>query len=160
MRMEPKKPDSAAELTINASINEVFGVLADPYSYAYWVVGSDEIRAADNNWPAKGSEFKHTVGVWPLKSHDHSYVEEVDEPRLLRLRVKARPFVDGRVWLELSKFGNRTRVAMYEDAANTLSKLVLNPLTQPLVRLRNEAALRRLAELATNKRPSRSNPAD
>lgn len=151
--MPPKRPNSSAEIDIKASIEKVFAVLSDPWSYAYWVVGSDKIREADAEWPEIGAEFKHTVGVWPFKTRDHSYVEEVKQPTTLQLRVKARPFVTARVWMDLTKNGSGTHVAMYESAADPLSKLALNRITQPLVKLRNDQALRRLRDLAEGKKP-------
>src|SRR4029079_10369801 len=82
-RMAPKRPSHSARIEINAEIGRVFAVLADPWAYADWVVGSDRIREADPEWPEVGSEFHHVVGVWPLKSHDYSYVEAVEAPRHL-----------------------------------------------------------------------------
>ena len=151
--MESERPNSSAEIVIDADIERVFSVLSDPWSYGYWVVGSDHIRDADKNWPRVGSEFKHVAGVWPLKSHDHSYVEAVDGPEHLQLRVKARPFITARVWLDLTPQGKKTSVEMYEGAADPLSKLALNRVTQPLVKLRNEWALRRLRDLAEGRKP-------
>lgn len=151
--MTSKRPSSAATIDIDAGIDDVFAVLSDPYSYADWVVGSDKVRTADADWPAAGSEFKHVVGVWPLKSHDHTVVEEVNSPNHLRLRVKARPFITGHVWLELAKRGAGTHVEMYEGAADPLSRLLINRATQPLVKARNAVALRRLRDMAEGTRP-------
>lgn len=150
--MTPKRPAHSARIEINAEIGKVFDLLADPWSYADWVVGSDRIRKADANWPDVGSEFKHVVGVWPLKSHDHSFVEAVEAPNHLRLRVKARPFVTARVWLDLKPGGAGTVVEMYEDAADPVSRAVLNPLTQPLIVVRNKIAIRRLRDMAEGRR--------
>lgn len=150
--MTAKRPAHSARIEINAEIGKVFDLLADPWSYADWVVGSDRIREADANWPEVGAEFKHVVGVWPFKSHDHSFVEAVEAPNHLRLRVKARPFVTARVWLDLKPGGAGTVVEMYEDAADPISRLALNPLTQPLVHARNKIAIRRLRDMAEGRR--------
>lgn len=146
--MASHRPSTFAELLIKAPADRVFGVLANPWSYARWVVGSDKVRGADPDWPAPGSQFEHSVGVWPLKSHDKTYVEECRPSRHLRLRVKARPFVTGRVWLDLTPHLGSTVVRMYEDAADPFSRALVNPLTQPLVKWRNQRALDRLRELA------------
>lgn len=143
-----RRPSTHASVEIDATARRVWSVLANPWAYAYWVVGSDRIRSADSRWPEPGSEFRHVVGVWPLRSHDHSYVERCRPKALLQLRVKARPFLTARVWLELTEHQGRTTVAMFEDAADARSRLLLNPLSQPLVKLRNEVALRRLRRLA------------
>jgi hypothetical protein len=154
----PKRPALSARVEINAEIGKVFSLLSDPWTYADWVVGSDRIREADANWPEVGSEFKHVVGVWPFKSHDHSWVESVVPPNQLRLRVKARPFITARVWLDLKPGGAGTVVEMYEDAADPVSRIALNPLTQPMIVVRNKIALGRLRDMAEGRRhvPSRA----
>ena len=45
------------EHLVHASPAAVFGVLADPRSYAYWVVGSKEVRDADRTWPQPAAAF-------------------------------------------------------------------------------------------------------
>ena len=51
---------------VAATPDEVWSVLADPWSYATWVVGTVKIRDADSTWPAVGSKLHHSFGVWPL----------------------------------------------------------------------------------------------
>lgn len=140
------------ERHIQAKPETVFAVLSDPFSYGYWVVGSEKIRDADDDWPAAGSRFHHTVGVGPFKVNDHTTSERAESPRLLELRAKARPLGTAKVRLELEPEGTGTRVRMFEDAGDFLTAFVFNPLTHLLVRGRNEESLRRLAELAERKR--------
>jgi uncharacterized protein YndB with AHSA1/START domain len=78
-------------MTVDAPPERVFAVLADPKTYADWVVGSDTIRDADPTWPAPGSRFYHRVGVGPIKVKDHTEVREADRPRKLALHARARP---------------------------------------------------------------------
>ena len=142
------------EHLIQAPPETVFGVLSDPRSYAYWVVGSEEIRDADVNWPAPGSRFHHTVKLGPLRLKDDSEVEEVRPGHFLQLKVKGRPLGTARVKIELERAdGDATRVTMIEDPGNTPSALVFNPLTHLLVRGRNVWSLDRLAELAEGRVP-------
>lgn len=140
------------ERHIHASPETVFDVLSDPYSYGYWVVGSEKIREADAEWPAPGSRFHHTVGVGPFKVTDHTVSERIERPNLVELRAKARPLGTAKVRIELEPEGTGTRVRMFEDAGDLLTALVLNPLTHLLVRGRNVESLSRLAELAERKR--------
>ena len=58
----------------------IWDVLADPYSYGYWVVGSKTIRDAEPEWPAPGSKFHHTIGFGPLKLSDHTVALETERP--------------------------------------------------------------------------------
>ena len=142
------------EHLIQAPPEAVFGVLSDPRSYAYWVVGSEEIRAADVTWPAVGSRFHHTVKIGPLRLKDDSEVEAVRPGHFLQLKVKGRPLGTARVKLALEPAdGGATRVTMVEDPGNTPTALMFNPLTHLLVRARNVWSLERLAELAEGRVP-------
>lgn len=136
------------EHLVHAPPEAVFAVLADPRSYAYWVVGSEEIRDADRSWPAAGSRFHHTVKVGPLRLKDNSEVEDVRPGEFLQLKVKGRPIGTARVKIELERAAGGTRVTMIEDPADAASALMFNPLTHRLVRGRNARSLDRLAKLA------------
>lgn len=141
------------EHLIRATPEDVFGVLADPRGYAYWVVGSQAIRDADRAWPARGSRFHHTVKVGPLSLKDHSEVEDVEPGRFLQLKVNGRPMGTARVKLELEREDGGTRVTMTEDPADPGSAFAFTPLTHLLVRARNIRSLDRLAELAEGRMP-------
>ncbi|HEY5196845.1 MAG TPA: SRPBCC family protein [Solirubrobacteraceae bacterium] len=133
---------------IAAPPDRVFEVLADPETYADWVVGSSEIRDADASWPAVGSRFHHSVGVWPLRVKDNTKVIAVDPPLRLKMHARARPLGTACVELVLETHPQGTHVTMRETAGDTLSLLAINPLTEWLVRLRNVESLRRLKRIA------------
>ena len=133
------------EIDIEAGASEVFDVLAEPESYAYWVVGSREIRDADERWPMPGTKFHHTVAFGPLDVKDWTSVEELEWGRRLRLRAKARPLGTAHVTIELEPNGDGgTRVTLTEDGADPVSALAFWPLNHVLTRLRNAESLRRL----------------
>ena len=136
------------ETHIDAPPERVFEVLSDPDSYGYWVVGSKYIRNAEPDWPAQGSKFHHTVGLGPIEVDDYTRVLEVDAPRLLKMKAKARPLGTAIVTLEIEPEGTGSRVTMTEDAGDTLTAFVFNPLTHLAVRGRNTESLDRLRELA------------
>jgi uncharacterized protein YndB with AHSA1/START domain len=133
---------------IAAPPERVFEVLSEPRSYAYWVVGSDTIRAADENFPAVGSRFHHRVGVGPLKVNDHTEVLDANPPYRLELKAKARPLGTAHVIMLLEPRGAGTHVTMIEQAGDPLSKLVFNPIVDCFTARRNDESLRRLKELA------------
>jgi uncharacterized protein YndB with AHSA1/START domain len=142
------------EIHIAAGPDAVFDVLADPRSYARWVVGSKQIRAADPEWPAAGATFDHSVGVGPLALDDATTVRGADRPRRLELLVRARPFTKAVVTLQLRDDEGGTRVEMDEHPADRRSRLLFfNPFTEPLIRLRNKESLRRLKALAEGAEP-------
>jgi uncharacterized protein YndB with AHSA1/START domain len=126
----------------------VWDVLADPGSYAYWVVGSKVIRDADDGWPAPGTRFHHTVGLGPLKVADHTESVEADEPRRLRLRAKGRPFGTATVTLELTPEHGGTTVTITESPDGVFRPLALAPALHVFTRMRNAESLMRLEDLA------------
>jgi uncharacterized protein YndB with AHSA1/START domain len=140
------------EIHINTDPARVFAVLADWRSYSDWVVGSRHMRGADPGFPAAGTRFHHQLGVGPLHLNDHTEVLEVDQPRKLVLRARARPLGTAIVDMTMEPDGNGTRVIMREDAGDILTAFVFNPLTHLLVRGRNVESLERLKRLA-EKRP-------
>jgi uncharacterized protein YndB with AHSA1/START domain len=142
------------EIDIDAPPDTVFDVLANPASYGHWVAGARKVHAADPEWPAPGSVFVHTQGWGPLPLlADLSAVLESRRPELLRMRVQARPFTVAHVTLRLHAQDGGTRVEMDEVAANLASMTTMNPLTDPLIRLRNAESLRRLKRMAEGKDP-------
>ena len=142
-----------SERVIAASPEAVYGVLTDPRGYAYWVIGSMEVRGVSPDWPRPGSRFHHTVGMGPLRIKDHTVVEEARPNRFLQLRAKARPLGKARVKLELEEDPGGTRITMIEDPADPLTAFVFMPLTHLVTRARNLRSLDRLAELAEGRRP-------
>lgn len=139
---------ATTEQFVQASPARCFEVVSDPRSFAYWVVGSREVRAADPNWPEPGSAFDHTVGFGPLRTYDHTEVEHVEPNRTLCLRAKARPFGTARVILRFRSEGEGTRVTITEEPLDRVTRLLFPSFAEKLLRRRNDAALGRLAELA------------
>ena len=77
---------------------------------------------------------------------------EVDQPRKLILRAKARPL--GTAIVDMTLRAARTaarKVVMREDPGDTLTAFVFNPLTHLLVRGRNVESLERLKRLAEDR---------
>lgn len=135
------------EIHIDAPPERVFAVLADWRAYGEWVVGSDHMRGVDPGFPAAGTRLHHQVTLGPVKLNDHTTVVEVERPRKLTLRAKARPLGTAIVDLELRPEDGGTRVHMREDPGDTATAFVFNPLMHLLVRGRNREALGRLKRL-------------
>jgi uncharacterized protein YndB with AHSA1/START domain len=146
------------EIHVHAAPEAVFAVLADPRSFARWVVGSRKIRRADREWPAAGSSFDHTVGLGPFTLDDRTTVLACERPHRLKLLVRARPLTQAVVSLRLRPEGGGTRVEMDERPADLRSRLLFNPITEPLLRLRNAESLRRLKALAEGDEPLPTGP--
>jgi uncharacterized protein YndB with AHSA1/START domain len=142
-------PVAINEIHMDVPPERVFEVLADWRSYGYWVVGSRKMRGMDPGFPAAGTRFHHQVGVGPLHLNDHTQVLEVDQPRKLILKAKARPFLGTAVVdITMEARDGGTQVTLREDPGDAITAFVFNPITHLLVRGRNTESLRRLKELA------------
>jgi NAD(P)-dependent dehydrogenase (short-subunit alcohol dehydrogenase family)/uncharacterized protein YndB with AHSA1/START domain len=133
---------------IHASLEEVFAVLSDPECYPKWVVGADAIRDYDEEFPQVGARFHHKVGPGPVNIRDHTEVTEVEAPRRLVLKAKARPMGTATIALDLNESEGGTEVLMEELPGDRLTSLFIgNPLADTALRLRNAEALSRLKRL-------------
>lgn len=130
---------------VHADTDAVFAVLVDPHTYPAWLVGNAEVRAVDPEWPEPGSRFHHSVGVPPFTISDSSEVVEIEPGRLLRLKVRARPLIQAMATFRLLGDGARTVVSFEEEPAPGVLGLLARPLVDPLVHVRNQESLRRLA---------------
>jgi uncharacterized protein YndB with AHSA1/START domain len=86
--------------TVDVPPEQVWAVLADPWSYAHWVCGTVSIRRADPEWPGPGSRLFHRFGPWPFRVRDCTTVRVAEPPHRLVLDARARPL--GRVEAELT----------------------------------------------------------
>jgi len=133
---------------IQASPDRVFGVLADGWLYASWVVGASRIRQVDATWPERGSRLYHSVGVWPALIDDNTEVEQVEPPRLLLLRARAWPSGEASVRFDLEPVTGNCRVTITEHVVAGPARIIPKPLEEGLLGWRNKETLRRLAYLA------------
>jgi uncharacterized protein YndB with AHSA1/START domain len=146
----------AVTLTTDDAPEAVWAVLMNGWRFADWVVGAKRIRAVDDGFPAPGTKLHHRFGVGPLVIDDTTVVEEIEEPRRLVLRARARPAGVARVELELEPTADGgTEIRMREDPTSGPAKVLDNPLLRRLVDARNLEALRRLTTLAGETRDAR-----
>lgn len=135
-------------ITVDASPQTVYDVLADPACYEIWLVGNKSIRGYDKSWPAPGSEFHHKVGFGLLATKDKTVAVEADPPRRLVMVVRALPFIRATVSFALEPAGSGTRVTMEERPRGTPWEQLWNLVLDRLIGLRNAETLRRLKRLA------------
>ena len=133
---------------VAASPERVFAVLSDPRSYEYWVVGCEAVRDWDADFPAEGARFHHTFRMGPLPIRDSTSILEIDPPRRLLLRARARPTGIAHVSLDLEARDGGTHVSISEWPVEGLAARLHNPLQDKLVQIRNVESLRRLKRLA------------
>ncbi|MGB7360401.1 MAG: SRPBCC family protein, partial [Mycobacterium sp.] len=80
-----------------ASVQWVWDLLADGWTYSQWVVGNSRMRAVDRDWPTPGSQIHHSIGLWPLVINDTTTVEKCTPLEELVLLAKTRPFGAARI---------------------------------------------------------------
>jgi uncharacterized protein YndB with AHSA1/START domain len=134
--------------TINATPEQVWGVLADGWLYPSWVVGASRMRAVDENWPAAGAQLHHSVGIWPAVTNDETVSLESDPPRRLKLQAQGWPAGEATVELRIERQGDKSLVTMIEDATKGPGTLIPKPVRQAGIATRNKETLRRLAYIA------------
>lgn len=135
-------------ITVDASPEVVYGVLADPPCYEIWVVGNKTVRGYDGSWPAPGSEFHHKVGFGLLATKDKTVALEADPSRRLVMVVRALPFIRATVSFTLEPEGSGTRVTMEECPRGIPWEQLWNPVAEMITGLRNAETLRRLKRLS------------
>ena len=136
------------EVFISAPPRDVYDLLSNPATYGDWVVGSSEVRHADEDWPRPGSVFGHSVGLPPLVLRDHTEVLDAEPPVMLKIRAHARPLPSATITFHLQPEGTGTRLTMIETPSHRLLSLLAGPIGHGLLGARNRESLRRLKELA------------
>lgn len=133
---------------VNAPPEQVFSVLANPYSYEYWVVGCKRIRDVEAEWPQAGSAFFHTIGVGPVATNDETRIVRIDAPNLIELDAHGWPAGEARVTVTVDGDVRGSRVEMIEEPTSGPAKWLHNRLLDAAAHARNTVALRRLARVA------------
>ncbi len=127
---------------------DVFAVLANGWLYPTWVVGASRMRAVDTTWPGVGAKIHHSFGVWPLLIDDSTSILEWDPPRHALLKARGWPAGAAHVAIDVRPRDRGCEVTMHEDVVEGPGLLVPKPARGPLLHVRNDEALQRLAYLA------------
>jgi len=132
---------------MSASPATVFAVLRNGFSYSDWVVGTKQIRAVDEGWPAPGSRLHHSVGLGPLRLSDDTKVLSVEPDKCLEMEARAWPAGTARVEIRLTAAGAGTSVEIEEHPLRGPGRTLHNPLFDLLIWVRNVETLRRLKRI-------------
>lgn len=142
---------SENECLIAASVEDVFAILTDGWSYAAWVVGASRIRDVDPPWPEPGGRIHHSVGAWPVLVDDTTSSLEYEPLQRLRLRIRAWPAGHGEVEFRATETPEGCRLVMTETAVSGPVSLLPSFVADPLLHKRNAEVLRRLKLLAEHR---------
>ncbi len=127
----------------------IFSVLADGWLYPAWVVGASRMREVADSWPGAGSVLHHSVGTWPLLLDDSTRVEQWDPPRRMVLLARGWPVGEARVVLSVRPVEKGTgALVRIEETAVAGPAAWMGRVIEPLLQLRNNETLHRLALLA------------
>ena len=139
-------------MQVDASAEDVWKVLDDPWTYANWVVGTVKIRGADPTWPAAGSKLQHAVGAWPLTIEDETEVVDCEPGRRLLMQARGWPAGEATVELLLHPHGELTEVEMVETPTSGPGAWVNNKVFEAVLAKRLEETLDRLRRLVEGHR--------
>lgn len=131
---------------IERSPEAVWAVLEDGYTYADWVVGTQEIHEVDEDWPAVGSCIHYSVGIGPITFDDVTIVRRIVPQRELELEARAGWLGSARVSFDVRPWGKNTLVIIDEHPLSGPAARWHNTLVEVLLRFRNRRMLRKLSE--------------
>jgi hypothetical protein len=124
----------------------VWAVLEDGYSYADWVVGTQEIHQVDENWPAVGACIRYAVGVGPFTVGDVTTVRRVVPQRELEMEARAGWLGSARISFDVRPWGENTLVIIDEHPLSGPGARWHNTLVEVLLRFRNRRMLSMLSQ--------------
>jgi uncharacterized protein YndB with AHSA1/START domain len=143
---------AVSSVRVDAPTERVWSALTTPETYPRWLAGAKRIRHVEQTWPEQGSSFHHTVGVGPLTVKDTTTVKEIDPPRRLVLKVRARPVGEGMVTFVVAPEGDGTIITVEEHPLRTAVDFLTRPVLEASIRLRNDKSLRNLRKLLEDQR--------
>ena len=133
---------------------QVWDVLTDGHAYADWVMGTGEIRAVDDGWPAVGRSIHYTVGWGPLSLRGRTTVRQVEKGRRLGLEADAGPLGSARIVIELSEWGEGTVIVLDEHPLRGPAYWLHGAVSEALLLVRGRPMVNRLARLVERRHPA------
>ena len=132
---------------------QVWDVLCDGRAYASWVIGTREIRAVDDGWPAVGTSIHYTVGWGPLALRGRTTVRQADAGRRLGLEADAGLLGSARIVIELSEWGAGTVVVIDEHPLRGPAYWLHGAVTEAVLLVRGRPMVNQLARLVERRHP-------
>jgi uncharacterized protein YndB with AHSA1/START domain len=134
--------------------DQVWDVLSDGYAFKDWVVGTQDIRAVDANWPEVGSAIQYAFGWGPLTINGRTVVRQMEPERRLGLEADAGILGTARIVIELDEWGGDTVVILDEHPLRGPSYLLHNTVTDAVLLLRGRPMVQNLAKLVERRHPA------
>ena len=143
-------------MTVAAPAETVFSILADPRAYDHLLPGARRVRGFDQDWPGPGSAVHQTLGIGPLAVPGEIEVVEIDEPGLVRLRVRVLPLCVHRLDFHLRTEDGGTYVMIESWPVGGPTSKLWNPVLDQVAWTRVEELLRRLRHMVERRRQPQS----
>jgi uncharacterized protein YndB with AHSA1/START domain len=133
---------------------QVWDVLADGHAYSDWVIGTTEIRAVDDGWPALGTSIHYTVGRGPLSLRGQTTVRQVDPGRRLGLEAHAGLLGTARIAIELTDWGDGTLIVIDEHPLRGPTYWLQSAVSEALLLVRGRPMVNQLAKVVEQRHPA------
>jgi len=146
------------QIDIAAAPDVVFDVLADPRTYPEWLVGAQVITSVDDEWPERGAQFHHRIGLGPLRVAGSTTVRNVDPPDTLELAAGMGPFGEVAVRFVVTASPDGSTVEVEEVPRQGLARgawRVMSTVTNLALWGRNAASLSQLKDVVERSPSSR-----
>jgi hypothetical protein len=102
----------------------------------------------DDRWPEPGSRLHHSVGAWPALLDDITESLEWQPQRRAVFKARGWPLGSARVEMEVEPRGNGCLIRITENVQDGPGLLILKPIRDSMIHLRNIETLKRLRYLA------------
>lgn len=138
---------------IPRSVEEVWSVLADGWSYAQWVVGTQEVHDVEAGWPQVGTSLHYSVGAGRATIRDATTVRIMEPQRRLELEARAGRLGNARISIEILPWGADAVVVIDEHPLTGPGARWHNMLVDGALRFRNKRMLRNLNRVVCARYP-------
>ncbi|WP_405900358.1 SRPBCC family protein [Streptomyces sp. NBC_00727] len=131
---------------IEASVADVWRVLADPSRYSDWVVGTSDSQPRNGSWPEVGSSLTYTLGIGRWSVQGRTIVRRCEAPHVLELEADSGRIGTARIALEIRQWGDNALVTLDEHPLRGPAGKLHNTAIDAVIQLRHRSVLARLAQ--------------
>ncbi|MEU2249240.1 SRPBCC family protein [Streptomyces sp. NPDC019224] len=130
---------------IEATVADVWRVLADPSLYSDWVVGTSDSRPRRGTWPEVGASLTYTLALGRWSVQGRTIVRRCEAPHVLELEADSGWAGTARIALEVRQWGENALVKLDEHPLRGPAGKLHNAAVDAVIQLRHRSVLARLA---------------
>ncbi|CAM5335895.1 SRPBCC family protein [Streptomyces atroolivaceus] len=132
---------------INHPPSALWSVLEQPVLYGKWVVGTQDSRLLEGQWPEVGASIEYTVRLGPKELQGRTTVRRLERPGGLELEAYSGLLGTARIAFDIRPWGDGTLVLLDEHPLQGLGGILHNVALDAVLQIRHRAMLGRLAEV-------------